>query len=82
MIVEIQYPSSDTGYYIVTVQEPLNNYDPWHYEAYHEVDNWCTQTFGKTDIWGEEPVTGWKRMRNSYFFLYESHLTLFKLRWS
>ena len=70
-------------YHIAVLEEPdYDKGDQWYVNAYRDVDQWCERTFGTQDLWGEEPVTGWKRMRNRYFFVQESKLTMFLLRWS
>lgn len=74
----------NAGYHIAELDEkevtdPIDN---WGHTWYPEADQWCTKTFGETDLWGENPVNGWKRMRNKYFFSEEKLLTLFVLKWS
>ena len=70
-------------YYTVDLEESANvDCDPWYRYEYRDVDDWCEQTFGPQDIWGAEPVSGWKRMRNRYFFGGKDKLNLFVLRWS
>lgn len=70
-------------YYIVELEEPLLiGNDTWYREQYLDVDAWCEQTFGAQDVWGEEPVNGWKRMRNKYFFTSEGQVMIFTLMWS
>lgn len=76
---------SQTGdYHIVELEEPewIKDLNPWYHHHYKDTDDWCEKTFGPGDIWGEEPVTGWKRMRNKYFFTKESLRSWFVLRWS
>lgn len=58
------------------------NPDQWGINWFPDVDAWCEQIFGKSDIWGEEPDHGWKRMRNKYFFTDDSKRTCFMLRWA
>jgi hypothetical protein len=72
----------DTEYYIAELDEPLPLRDPWGRHWYPEIDEWCKQTFGVQDIWGESPVKGWKRMRNKYFFTDQAKLNWFITRWS
>ena len=50
--------------------------------SFQDVDAWCTATFGEQDLWGEDPVTGWKRMRNTYYFTDKSKKDWFVVRWS
>lgn len=71
-IAELTEPDPDVNY----------NVDLFGDTWYPDVDKWCEQTFGPTDIWGENPVNGWKRMQNKYFFTSESLLNMFVLRWS
>ena len=74
-------------YYVAELDEPDWNpvrnhgFDPWGGNWYPDIDIWCIQTFGKSDLWGEKPVTGWKRMRNKYFFTEEKLLDMFVMRW-
>ena len=70
-------------YYIAELDEPNwhPGFDPWGGDWYPDIDIWCIQTFGKSDLWGEKPVTGWKRMRNKYFFTEEKLLDMFVMRW-
>ena len=70
-------------YYIVEIDEdPIWSGDVWYERSLQEVDSWCEQTFGDQDLWGETPVTGWKRMRNQYFFTDKSKRNWFVVRWS
>ena len=55
--------------------------DPWGRDWFPEIDQWCIDSFGEQDIWGEEPVNGWKRMRNKWYFIDESMLSMFMLKW-
>lgn len=57
-------------------------FDTWGHTWCTESDAWCEQVFGASDLWGEEPVNGWKRMRNKYFFTEEKQCEWFMLRWS
>lgn len=71
------------GYYIAEIEEPDNpGNDIWGQEWYPDIDKWCAETFGAQDFWGIEPVTGWKRMRNKYFFDHQDKLSWFVIRWS
>jgi hypothetical protein len=72
------------GYHIVELEEPewVNDTNLWYHDHYKEVDAWCEQTLGAQDIWGSEPVTGWKRMRNRYYFVDKGKLSWFVLRWT
>ena len=56
--------------------------DPYGVHWYPEIDQWCENTFGRSDIWGLAPVTGWKRMLNKYYFTSEGLRELFVLRWT
>jgi hypothetical protein len=83
MKIETQKPAEDgMGYYVAELEEPADSgKDPWGAEWYRDIDEWCKTTFGHQDLWGEEPCTGWKRMRNKYFFVDEDKLAWFLLRW-
>ena len=72
------------GYHIIDVEEPewIRDINPWYHYDYKEVDAWCEQTFGSQDVWGSKPVTGWKRMRNRYYFVDKGKLRWFVLRWA
>lgn len=74
--------STGLGYYAAELEEVDNSYDIWGIDWYPDIDQWCKDTFGQQDFWGEEPVTGWKRMRNKYFFVKEDQLAWFLIRWS
>jgi hypothetical protein len=71
-------------YYIAKLDEPnwYVGFDAWGGDWYPDIDIWCIQTFGKSDLWGEEPQTGWKRMRNKYCFTDKAKRELFILRWA
>lgn len=70
-------------YFIASLDEAdLPKDDPWYRDDFCGADAWCTDRFGPQDLWGEPPVTGWKRMRNKYFFTKEDQLTFFVLYWS
>lgn len=71
-------------YRIVELEEPewVSSINPWHHYDYKDVNAWCEQTFGPQDAWGAEPVSGWKSMRNRYYFVGEDKLNWFLLRWS
>jgi hypothetical protein len=69
------------GYYVAELEEPHPAL-PWGQDWYPEIDQWCNETFGSEDLWGENPVNGWKRMRDKYFFIDEAKLSWFVLRWS
>ena len=51
-------------------------------DTHPKITEWCTQTFGTEDCWGADPISGWKRMTNRYYFTDEQNLELFVLRWS
>ena len=80
IVVEPHY--DEFLYYMITLNEPTDSKDPWFINEYQDTDKWCEETFGAQDLWGQEPVTGWKRMRNRYYFVSESSRELFVLRWS
>ena len=80
LIVETRPSGSE--YYIVEVDAFHDHRDPWYYTSFKEIDKWCVQTFGAQDFWGVDPKTGWKRMRNRYFFGTQSKRDWFVLRWS
>ena len=70
-------------YHIVELEDPIDKgHDLWYFDEYEDIDLWCEQTFGPSDIWGQEIETGWKRMRNRYFFVGEDKLNWFVTRWS
>lgn len=74
-----------TGYYIAELDLPAPGEvakDPYGSYWYPDIDAWCESTFGEMDLWGDEPQTGWKRMRNKYFFTEEKLMSMFVLRWS
>lgn len=73
--------ASGAGYFVAELEEPELADDPWGYKWFPEIDKWCEETFGQQDLWGEDPQTGWKRMRNKYFFTEEDKLTWFMIRW-
>ena len=70
-------------YQIVELEDPIDKgQDLWYFDEYKDVDDWCQQTFGPQDIWGRDIVSGWKRMRNKYYFVGEDKLNWFVLRWA
>jgi hypothetical protein len=73
--------SGGFGYYTAELEEPTIQEDIWGVKWFPEIDKWCEETFGPQDLWGEEPVNGWKRMRNKYFFVDDSQLTWFLIKW-
>mgnify|MGYP003352725831 CR=1 FL=1 len=72
----------DEFYYTVEIMEDHLPDDPWYHRSFPNVDTWCAETFGDQDRWGDEPVTGWKRMRNTYFFTEKSKMDWFVVKWS
>ena len=72
------------SYYIAELDEPTHvpGGDMYYSKDFPDTDHWCTETFGSQDMWGETPVSGWKRMRNKYYFITKSACELFVLRWS
>lgn len=81
MIVQTEY---NAGYFIAELDEPQwrPELNLWGTGWYPEIDSWCENTFGPGDLWGEEPQTGWKRMRNKFYFTEEQKLEWFVMRWS
>lgn len=74
-----------TGYYIAELEFPTPGKlakDPYGHGWYPDIDAWCESTFGEMDLWGDEPQTGWKRMRSKYFFTDQKKLEWFVMRWS
>ena len=69
-------------YHTVTVEEDHLENDAWYDNSLNEVDAWCVETFGVSDSWGDTPYSGWKRMRNVYFFIDKSKKDWFVIRWS
>lgn len=85
MKIDIGKPD-DTGwgYYVAELEIPEiteNHWDVYGSTWYHEIDQWCEDTFGVQDCWGEDSVSGWKRMRNKYFFVDKEKLSWFLIRW-
>lgn len=56
--------------------------DPYCHIPMAPIEDWCEDVFGEQDIWGSDPVTGWKRMRNVFYFTQESARDMFVLRWA
>lgn len=81
MNIETYY---NAGYYIAELEEPKMQdiLDIWGLSWFSQCDEWCTESFGDSDIWGTEPVTGWKRMRNKYYFTEEKQLNWFVIKWA
>ena len=69
-------------YYVAELDEPDEWGNGWGHEWFPEIDEWCTNTFGESDLWGEEPKTGWKRMRARYCFTEEKTREWFILKWA
>jgi hypothetical protein len=69
------------GYHVAELEEPWPDSDSWGLHWYPDIDKWCEDTFGPQDLWGEKSVTGWKRMRNKYFFVEETTLSWFLIKW-
>lgn len=83
MRIEIHKPDeSGAGYHVAELEEPETTDDPWGIKWFPEIDQWCEETFGKQDFWGSSIVSGWKRMRNKYFFTDEDKLSWFVIKWS
>ena len=70
-------------YYIleVYVTDAMIAEDLWGLTWFPEIEDWCTDSFGDQDIWGENPISGWKRMINRYFFTKEDMCSIFILKW-
>lgn len=87
MNITIYSPDKEgMGYWIAEIDEPTN-IDPkdLYYiklKQHIDIDEWCEETYGPSDYWGESAISGWKRMRNKYYFVNENDLLMFKLRWS
>ena len=85
MKLEVLYPADVVDYWIATVTEARASWtDPYlikHPELV-QIDEWCERTFGESDCWDADAVTGWKRMYNRYYFSNEKLLHMFVLRWS
>lgn len=82
MKIETHKPeSAGLGYYAAELEEINTPDDIWGHKWYPDIDTWCEDTFGQQDLWGEAPVTGWKRIRNTYFFVKEEQLAWFLIRW-
>ena len=97
ILMKIKIEPKTNGYYIAVLMPlespefiPLVDGEDLYFpfipielpNQYDETDIWCEETFGIRDAWGEIPVTGWKRMRNKYYFIEERNLELFVMRWS
>ena len=82
MNIILEYYGND--YYIAELEYPeqAKKLDIWGLSWYTEIDDWCTRTFGPQDMWGEEPVSGWKKMRNKYYFTKDSQRAFFILKWA
>lgn len=79
MIIETE----DLGdYYIAKVEMPVPPYSTWGEDWYPEIDAWCEETFGPSDLWGEAPVSGWKRMQHKFYFTDPADRDWFITRWS
>lgn len=84
MKIETQKPDSGgLGYFVAELEEPawIDIDDIWGLRWFPEIDEWCENTFGPQDLWGEEPVSGWKRMRTKYVFVKEDQLSWFLIKW-
>ena len=69
-------------YHIAVMEHPEPPHSTWGEDWYPDIDAWCEETFGASDIWGENPVSGWKRMTNKYFFTDPAKRDWFITRWS
>ena len=63
------YIGKSLNYHIVEVESIVFN-------DIKEIDNWCTETFGDEDAWGEPFITGWKRMQHRYYPYQHHHVRL------
>ena len=80
-IEDFNIEDPDQGYYVAAINEETSNQNYWD-ELYPEITAWLVETFGDEDFWGSEPVNGWKRMANKYYFTTEDKRNLFLLRWA
>ena len=69
-------------YHVVELREDIPDWWMSSKHTIQDVDTWCEHAFGASDCWGSEPVTGWKRLDNQYFFTDQNKLNWFVLRWS
>lgn len=82
MKIEVHKPEdTGAGYHVAELEEPDDISDLWGFNWFPEIDDWCESTFGQQDLWGEQPVSGWKRMRAKYFFTDSSKLSWFLIKW-
>ena len=67
-----------------TVQ-PLFGADPatWFGSEWADMENWCTEVYGKTALDGVwTPGRRWYVNNQKFWFLNESDMTMFILRWA
>ena len=81
--MEIKTESPIADYFIleIAVTDEMVAEDPWLLHQFLEIDKWCADSFGEQDVWGSDPVNGWKRLRNKYFFTKEDMCSMFMLKW-
>ena len=83
--MKIEVCKSFGDYYILKLERPAvpDRAIPDHFGHlwYPHIDQWCEEIFGPQDIWGGDPITGWKRMYSRYYFTKEEMLSAFILRW-
>lgn len=77
-ITDYNVDDPDQGYYVVGVDAEQRG-ETYYDEKYPYLTAWCLQTFGPEDFWGSDPVSGWKRMGNQYYFTKEEMRTIFLL---
>ena len=68
-------------YYVVGVDAECTG-ETYYDEQHPDLSKWCLQTFGAEDFWGSNPVTGWKRLGNKYYFTKAEMRSVFLLRWT
>jgi len=59
--------------------DPNANWDPY----WHEMENWCIETFGPTPVEGIwQPGARWYMNNSKFWFRSEADLSWFLLRWA
>jgi hypothetical protein len=81
MEITVEPPVADYFILELAVTDEMIAKDPWGREWFSEIDQWCNDSFGEQDVWGQNPVSGWKRMRHKYFFTKEDMCSMFMIRW-
>ena len=86
MPVNITSPNYPGDYWVaevsVSAYDAIQDVFLIHHPDLVTIDQWCEETFGPSDMWGEDRVTGWKRMYKRYYFSNTELLNMFALRWS